>query len=247
MVSGGAGEPGLPAHPTRPRASRRSISHAAGDHFRFVRSDDFGVRNRMTRRSEGRAHRRVIGLQSPVNPASIERWQAVAMLDDFDADAEFTYVDDWPMPTSARTPDPPVTRSVHGAYHLLMRRLSASVGEHGLDPSEALILAWLLRNPGCAPTVTRQALGFHRSTLSSILNRLERDGLLSREPRPFGGRRFELNLTRGGTVMAGLAEAVIRDVEADLRQYTTKAERRGAEAVFAACAAIAPTEAALDI
>jgi DNA-binding MarR family transcriptional regulator len=160
----------------------------------------------------------------------------------------FDVADPWPTRHEqyARV-DPQICRSVHGAYHALMRRLATSSREHGLDASEALVLAWLRRSPGCAPTVLRHAFGFHRSTLSSILNRLERDGLLNRGTRSFGVRRLELNLTEAGLLAASIADAVIRDVEAHLAEYTSKAERRGAEAVYAACEAIAPIEAALDI
>ena len=143
--------------------------------------------------------------------------------------------------------DPPICRSVHGAYHALMRRLSASTREHGLGASEALVLAWLLRSPGCAPSVVRHALGFHRSTLSSVLERLERDGLMTRGIRVHGARRLELNLTDAGAQVADLADGVIRDAEADLAEYTSRSQRRGAEAVFAACVAIAPGDSSPDV
>lgn len=167
---------------------------------------------------------------------------------DLDEDEAPDFEEGWPPDHDDRGRfDPPICRSVHGAYHALMRRLSASTREHGLDASEALVLAWLLRSPGCAPSVVRHALGFHRSTLSSVLNRLERDGLISRGARSYGVRRLELNLTDAGTNTADLADGVIRDVEADLAQYTSRSQRRGAEAVFAACAAIAPGDGPPDV
>jgi DNA-binding MarR family transcriptional regulator len=93
----------------------------------------------------------------------------------------------------------------------------------------------------------RHALGFHRSTLSSVLNRLERDGLISRGVRSYADRRLELNLTDAGTQVADLADGVIRDVEAHLADYTSRSQRRGAEAVFAACVAIAPGDSPPDV
>jgi DNA-binding MarR family transcriptional regulator len=129
-------------------------------------------------------------------------------------------------------------RSVLGAYHALSRRLRISTREHGLGASEAMVLAYLLRQPGCAPVVARHALGLHRSTLSSLLDRLERKGLIRRARSTYDGRRLEIDLTAAGTIAAGIAESVIRDVEAELGEYTSPTERRGAEAVFAACIAM---------
>ena len=167
---------------------------------------------------------------------------------DLDADEVQDFEEGWPPDHDDRGRfDPPICRSVHGAYHALMRRLSASTNAHGLDASEALVLAWLRRSPGCAPSVVRHALGFHRSTLSSVLNRLERDGLISRGVRSYAGRRLELNLTDAGTQVADLADGVIRDVEAHLADYTSRSQRRGAEAVFAACVAIAPGDSPPDV
>lgn len=167
---------------------------------------------------------------------------------DLDDDEALDFDEGWPPDHDEHGRfDPPICRSVHGAYHALMRRLSASTRDHGLDPSEALVLAWLRRCPGCAPSVVRHALGFHRSTLSSVLNRLERDGLIVRGVAAYGGRRLELNLTAAGAHVADLADGVIQDVEAHLADYTSRSQRRGAEAVFAACAAIAPGDAPPDV
>jgi hypothetical protein len=86
---------------------------------------------------------------------------------------ELDDLDGWPPERAGRRGDPSICRSVHGAYHALGRRLRISTRDHGLGTSEALVLAYLLRQPGCAAAVIAHALGFHRSTLSSLLDRLE--------------------------------------------------------------------------
>jgi DNA-binding MarR family transcriptional regulator len=101
-----------------------------------------------------------------------------------------------------------------------------------------MVLAYLLRQPRCAAAVVRHALGLHRSTLSSLLDRLERKGLVRRPRSTFDGRRLEIDLTPAGNIAAAIAEAVIGDVEAELEEYASPTQRRGAEAVFAACIAI---------
>jgi DNA-binding MarR family transcriptional regulator len=147
-------------------------------------------------------------------------------------------LDLWPPERPGRRSDPSICRSVHGAYHALSRRLQVATRQHGLGASEALVLAYLLRQPGCAPVVARHALGLHRSTLSSLLDRLEGKGLIRRAPSSYDGRRLEVDLTSLGIIAAGIAEGVIRDVEAELAGFTSPTERRGAEAVFAACIAM---------
>jgi DNA-binding MarR family transcriptional regulator len=74
--------------------------------------------------------------------------------------------------------------------------------------------------------------------LSSLLDRLERDGLINRPPSSFNGQRFELELTNSGRVAADIADLVIAAVEEELATYTSLAERRAARAVFDACVAI---------
>jgi DNA-binding MarR family transcriptional regulator len=159
----------------------------------------------------------------------------------------FDDTDIWPRVTGPRRSDPPIWQSVHGAYHALTRRLQDVTREHGFEASEALVLVCLLRDPGCPPAVVRSRLGFHRSTLSSLLGRLEKDGLIRRSPVGFDGRRLQVDLTPAGTTAARIAASVVGDAEAELHDFTSAADRRGAEAVFAACMAITRPDGELDI
>ena len=101
-----------------------------------------------------------------------------------------------------------------------------------------MVLAYLLRQPGCAAAVVRHALGLHRSTLSTLLDRLEHKGLIRRPRSSYDGRRLEIDLTAAGRIAAGIAEGVIQEIEAELAEFTSPTHRRGAEAVFAACIAM---------
>jgi DNA-binding MarR family transcriptional regulator len=158
------------------------------------------------------------------------------------------FPDIWP-PERRRNPrtDPSVCPSVHGAYHAMTRRLNAMMRDHGLDASEALVLAHLRLNPGVAAAVIRHALGFHRSTLSSILERLEREGLITRPRSSWDGRRVEIDLTRAGTLQAEIVDVLIETVEEEIRIFTSKADRRGADSVYAAFVAISRPDGKLDL
>jgi DNA-binding MarR family transcriptional regulator len=154
-------------------------------------------------------------------------------LDDFD--------DGWPR---ERTPkqDTRVIAAIHGAHHAVTRRLEISTREHGLDAVEALVLDTILRDPGCAPWEIRSQIGLHRSTMSSVLDRLERESCIDRRQSAFDRRRFEIWLTPAGTIAAQLAEFVIADVELEISGYTSRAERHGAVAVYEACVAVGRRE-----
>ena len=98
------------------------------------------------------------------------------------------------------------------------------------------------RAPGCSPGEIRHALGFHRSTLSSLLSRLESKGLVRRGIPGFESRRLMVDLTRKGDAVATSARVVLVDLEAELGDWTSPADRRGAGAVFAACLAMVGPE-----
>lgn len=134
--------------------------------------------------------------------------------------------------------------AIMGAAQAVTRRLEMSTREHGLDAAEALVLAALRLEPRCPAWLLRQRLGFHRSTLSSILDRLERDGHITRSRNSVDGRRFEIDLTRGGRIVADIAATIVNDVEAEIAGYTSHEEREAAIAVFESAMAITRFESA---
>ena len=145
--------------------------------------------------------------------------------------------DGWP-PVLDSEVDAPVIRSVHAGYHALSRVLAKATRDHGLESSEAVVLAYIRSNSGCSAIEVRRRFGFHRSTLSSVLDRLERDDLIVRHRNSYDGRRFELTLTPAGRIRAGILDSVLNDVELEIAGFTSRAQRRGALAVFEACIAI---------
>ena len=158
-----------------------------------------------------------------------------------DSDPNLPPDDGWPRPRVPKR-DTRVIAAVHGAYHAVMLRLGVATRGYGVDPTEALVLQAILQNPGCAPWEIRREVGLHRSTLSSVLDRLERDGLIRRLRSDFDRRRFQIWTTSAGTATGGIVEAVMADVEAEIATYTSRAERHGARSVFEAAMAIGRRE-----
>jgi DNA-binding MarR family transcriptional regulator len=146
--------------------------------------------------------------------------------------------DDWAEPHPDDRFDYRVLPAIFGAYHSARHRLDAAAREHGLDGTEAIVLDTIRREGGCPPWQVRRRLGLHRSTLGSVLDRLERDGRLTRGASAFAIQRFELGLTPSGRTAADLAGHVLGMLEEEISVYTSKRERRGAVAVFEACVAL---------
>jgi DNA-binding MarR family transcriptional regulator len=143
----------------------------------------------------------------------------------------------WPPARPART-SPRVLVPVFGAYHAARHRLESASREHGLDATEALVLAAIRLEPRCPPWAIRRRLGFPPSTLSSILDRLDRAGYVTRRRSGPMNQRFELELTVAGQIAADVAVSAIAGLEAEIAGHTSPDERRGAVAVFEACRAI---------
>ena len=143
----------------------------------------------------------------------------------------------WPRPRPTKV-DRPVVRPIFAAYHAARHRLDSAAREHGLDATEAVVLDAIARDGGCPPWSIRRELGFTRSTLGSILDRLERDGRILRAPSSYGRQRFELQIHPSGRTAADVAIYVIESFEEEIRGYTSPAERRAAAAVAGACKAI---------
>jgi DNA-binding MarR family transcriptional regulator len=96
------------------------------------------------------------------------------------------------------------------------KRLEASSGVTG---PQRLVIRLVGRYPGACAGEISALLHLHPSTLTGILKRLERAGLVERRPDPADGRRVQLLLTargrtidavRGGTVEAGVRRALSR-------------------------------------
>lgn len=76
-------------------------------------------------------------------------------------------------------------------------------------------------------------VGVKRSTLTNILDRLERRGLVAREINPNDRRSFVVRPKRGGARAAKKVAAAFADVDATLGRATTVQEREAFDVVLA--------------
>jgi DNA-binding MarR family transcriptional regulator len=96
------------------------------------------------------------------------------------------------------------------------KRMVASLGVTG---PQRLVIRLVGRYPGASAGEVAELLHLHPSTLTGVLKRLERAGLVVRRADPADGRRATLHLTprgraidavRGRTVEAGVRRALAR-------------------------------------
>ena len=100
------------------------------------------------------------------------------------------------------------------ATHALGLWVERAFGDVGLTQAEAHVLAYLAKHPDAAINDLHVSFGHKRSTLTSILDRLEARGWVRRVPHPSSRRLVAVELTEAGRAIgerAGGALAVIEE------------------------------------
>src|SRR5919204_6243488 len=110
-----------------------------------------------------------------------------------------------------------VIHNVQHATHRIGRHLESALVEVGVDQAEAHVLSALAGGPMTVAALVK-AVGVKRSTLTNILDRLERRGLVSREINPHDRRSFVVRPTKGGQRATKKVTAAFATVDAKLSQ-----------------------------
>src|SRR5436309_951794 len=123
----------------------------------------------------------------------------------------------------------PVQRTTH-RIGLYLERL----GEKQLTQGEAHILALLADSSPATVTDLHRGLAHKRSTLTSILNRLSDNGLVTRTVGKSDRRTFVVGLTGKGRKIAGRVHRHLSDLERLVRRQVKPAQIQGFVKVMAA-------------
>jgi DNA-binding MarR family transcriptional regulator len=107
-----------------------------------------------------------------------------------------------------------VIAALEATVHLVLDRLAAELADLGLSHGEVNALAQL--EPGVAVTVARlqAATGQRASTMTGVLDRLERRGLIERALNPADRRSFTVTLTESGVPVSRRIRETFADLEA---------------------------------
>lgn len=102
------------------------------------------------------------------------------------------------------------------ATHATLHALAAQVSNLGLTPAEINALANLSDNQPRTPSELGQLIGSPPTTVTSVLDRLERRGLVSRTRHPIDRRALVVQLTPTGRRTATTVRRAITRLERQL-------------------------------
>lgn len=123
------------------------------------------------------------------------------------------------------------------ATHLIARYLERSLSGMAVTQAEAHVLAQLHRGGSTSIGDLHREFGHKRSTLTSVIDRLESRGFVRREVNPSDRRSFVVHLTRSGAAAARRVNAALASLAAEVAAGVSRRDVQGLEAVSAALSA----------
>ncbi len=125
---------------------------------------------------------------------------------------------------------------IHRASRQIGRYLEPRMRRLRLSNREAHLLSYLNAYGPCPVGTLHAVFGHPRSTLTSMLDRLEKSGLVTREVCPEDRRSFMVGLTQAGQQRAQLVRAVLAELEDCVRAEASASDLEGFRGVLAAIA-----------
>lgn len=104
---------------------------------------------------------------------------------------------------------------------------------HGLSMWAYIALSHLARAPAGTQLALAQAIQYDKTRLIGLLDELERDGLITREPDPADRRARIVELTPAGKARHAAAQADIRAMETKLLKDLSAGDRDRLRAALA--------------
>lgn len=104
-------------------------------------------------------------------------------------------------------------------------------GELGVDQPEAHVLSHLAEHDEATVTEIHRTFGHKRSTLTSVLDRLEAKLLIERVVNAADRRSFIIKLTPNGRVAARRVQNWMRKLESDIERNLSEEQMEGLDAV----------------
>ncbi len=109
---------------------------------------------------------------------------------------------------------PFIVPALERATHAVALWIDRTLGDQHLTQAEAHVLVYLAQHSPAAINDLHHSFGHKRSTLTSLLDRLEERGWLTRAPHPTSRRMVLVQLTEAGLSAADQVSAALRALEA---------------------------------
>jgi DNA-binding MarR family transcriptional regulator len=108
---------------------------------------------------------------------------------------------------------PLIVPALERATHAVALWIDHALGDLRLAQAEAHVLAYLAQHSPCSINDLHHSFGHKRSTLTSLLDRLDERGWIIREAHPTSRRMVQVRLTGAGRQVADQVGAALRDLE----------------------------------
>jgi DNA-binding MarR family transcriptional regulator len=117
--------------------------------------------------------------------------------------------------------------ALEATVHRVLERLAVELEDLGLSHGEVNALAQL--EPEAVRTVAelQAATGQRASTLTGVLDRLERRGLVERQLNPRDRRSFTVTLTDGGEEAAVRVKGTLRELDGEVLAAVSQLAAKG--------------------
>ena len=112
---------------------------------------------------------------------------------------------------------PHLAPALERATHALALWIEREFRDVGLSQAEAHVLAYLAQQPTATINDLHTSFGHKRSTLTSLLDRLEARGWVRRARHPTSRRLVALELTEAGRAVGERVSIALRDIEERVR------------------------------
>ena len=134
-----------------------------------------------------------------------------------------------------------IVPAIHRATHAIALMLEQST-DLGVTQAEAHVLSYLAGRREATIGEIHGAFGHKRSTLTSVLDRLEARDLITREVNVQDRRSFVVSLTRQGSSLASTVLAQLERLEAEVFKHFARSELEAFDDVVATVAELAVDE-----
>ena len=131
-----------------------------------------------------------------------------------------------------------IVSPVHKATRQIQEYMMTASRALGVEPHEGHLLSYTTLYGPCPPSELTRVFGHKPSTLTGMLDRLEDDGLLVREPNRDDRRSFLIRVTARGSEVATELRERLEDLESRVVERVAKRDMEGFDAVMHALADI---------
>lgn len=136
-----------------------------------------------------------------------------------------------------------IASTVERAAHLVGAYLDSAIGDLRLTQGEAHVLGRLAIEGAATIGELHAEFGHKRSTLTNIIDRLERRGHVRRRINPDDRRSFVIDLTASGCRVAKRVAAVLDALDDDVLAHIRERDLEGMTATVDALDAVVETHA----